>query len=182
MTSVVCKPLTRAQKYQDDPQWLQVLPLIDSSWAMMAQLLQSVDGKFHQAKVLQWKKKYESAKEKSSRKNVPYGQINDLLKGVVLTENLQQTIAVANFILNHSNVVKWEVKVGDNPLKPYRGVIHIDVRLGNLTCEIQVMPYSTWKVKRLTNASYKTGNASNDGAIWSTVENFSASQRLLLGV
>lgn len=57
----VCKPLTRAMRYADDLQWLQVLPLIDESWELMSQLLKSVDGNFPLVKVLAKKKAYLSA-------------------------------------------------------------------------------------------------------------------------
>ena len=179
--TTVCKPLTRAIKYADDPEWLSVLPLIDSSWAKMAQLLQLTNEKFPLVEVLGKKKAYLSAKEKTGRKGRPYAQLGDLVKGVVLTVDIQQTIAVSNFLINNFQVVKWEVKTGtvDNP---YCGVIHIDVRLGNLTCEIQVMPRATAAIKKKSNGFYKTGRAQEATSLWSTVENFSLSQRALLGV
>ena len=179
--TLVCKPLTRAEKYQDDSAWLSVLPLIDISWGLMSQLLKSVNGKFPYAEVLGKKKAYASAKEKTVRKGRPYHQLGDLVKGVVLTDDLQQTIAVSNFLINHFDVIKWEVKTGsvDNP---YCGVIHIDVQLGALTCEVQVMPKATSKVKKVSNGFYKNNRAREAAHLWNTVENFSPSQRQLLGV
>ena len=181
MTSLVNKPLTRAEKYQDDSAWLSTLPLIDESWGLMSQLLKSVNDKFPLVDVLAKRKKYESAKEKTQRKGRPYHQLGDLVKGVILTEDLQQTITVSNFLINHFNVVKWEVKVGNSD-NPYCGVIHIDVQLGALTCEIQVMPKKTAEVKKKSNHFYKTGRPSEVAGLWSTVENFSLPQRALLGV
>ena len=181
MTTIVCKPLTRAVKYAEDPQWLSVLPLIDSSWVEMTQLLEVTNGKFPLVDVLAKRKKYESAKEKTVRKGRQYCELGDLVKGVVLTDDLQQTIAVSNFLINNFTVVKWEVKTGtvDNP---YCGVIHIDIRLGNLTCEIQVMPKATSKVKKVSNGFYKTGRASESSQLWKDVENFTENQRKLLGI
>lgn len=74
MTSV-CKPLTRVVKYADDPQWLSVLPLIDSSWVKMTQLLQEVDKRFSYADVMAKKKAYASAKEKTLRKGRLYKRL-----------------------------------------------------------------------------------------------------------
>jgi len=178
MTSV-CKPLTRAVKYVDDPQWLSVLPLIDSSWVKMTQLLQEVDKRFSYADVMAKKKAYASAKEKTLRKGRLYTELNDLVKGVILTDSLQETIVVSEFLITHSNVIKWELKKGSRN-NPYCGVIHVDIQLGELVCEIQVMPKSTAKVKKFSNSYYKTGKAIETISLWASVENFSPSQ--LLGV
>lgn len=180
MTStLINKPITRAVKYQQDPEWLKVLPLIDSSSAQLAQLLQLVHTRFPEADVLQWNKKYKSAKEKVIRKDRPYNQLNDLVKGVVLTDTLQQSMAVVSFLLRHYEVVKWEAKTGSEG-NPYCGALHVDIRLGGLTCEIQVMPRSTWAVKKQSNHYYKTGKAHEAAHLWD-VENFTPQQLKLMG-
>lgn len=180
MTSV-CKPLTRAVKYQDDPAWLSVLPLIDGSWVMMTQLLKTVDGNFPLVKVLAKKKAYLSAQEKTIRKGRPYAELGDLVKGLILTNDLDETVAVANFIINHFHVVKWEVKVGSK-INPYRGVIHLDILLDELVVEVQVMPEATAQVKKKSNSFYKTNRAEEGAHLWHGVKNFSEAQLQLLGV
>jgi hypothetical protein len=180
MTSTVNKPLTRAVKYQQDPEWLKVLPLIDATSRELTQVLKQVSIKFPNADVLQWNKKYESAREKVIRKGRPYNQINDLVKGVILTNTLQQSMAVVSFLLRHYDVVKWEAKTGDN-MNPYCGALHVDLLIGNLVCEIQVMPKSTWAVKKQSNHYYKTDRAQEGAHLWN-VENFTPQQLKLMGV
>lgn len=182
MTStMISKPITRATKFKDDPEWLSVLPLIDTTGRELTKVLKQVSVKFPSADVLQWNKKYESAREKTMRKGRPYNQLNDLVKGVILTDSLQQSMAVVSFLLRHCEVVKWEAKVGDE-MNPYCGALHVDIRLGNLTCEIQVMPRATWKIKKQSNHYYKTSRALEGAHLWSSVENFTPQQRKLLGV
>lgn len=181
MTLTVNKPLTRAVKFKDDPQWLSVLPMIDITSRELTQVLKQVSNRFPSADVLQWNKKYESAREKVIRKGRPYNQINDLVKGVVLTDNLQQAMAVTSFLLRHCDVVKWEAKTGDN-MNPYCGALHVDIRFGGLTCEIQVMPRSTWAVKKQSNHYYKTSRALEGAHLWSSVQNFTPQQLKLMGV
>jgi len=181
MTSTVTKPLTRAAKFKNDPEWLKVLPMIDTTSRELTQVLKQVSIKFPNADVLQWNKKYESAREKVIRKGRPYNQINDLVKGTILTDNLQQAMAITSFLLRHCNVVKWEAKTGTSEL-PYCGTLHVDVKIGSLTCEIQVMPRATWKVKKATNHLYKTNRAKEGADIWNTVQNFTPQQLKLMGV
>lgn len=180
MTSTVTKPLTRAKRFKDDLAWLEVLPMIDATGRELTKVLKQVSVKFPAADVLQWNKKYESAREKVIRKSRPYQEINDLVKGVILTDNLQQSMAVVSFLLRHCDVVKWEAKTGDD-MNPYCGALHVDLRLGNLTCEIQVMPKSTWAVKKQSNKFYKTGRAHEAAHLWD-VENFTEQQLKLMGV
>lgn len=181
MTSTVTKPLTRAAKFKDDPEWLKVLPLIDTSSRELTQVLKQVSNRFPSADVLQRTKRYESAQVKHARKGVPYTGINDLVKGTVLTDTLQQSMAVVSFLLRHCDVVKWEAKCGTEG-NPYCGALHVDLRLGNLTCEIQVMPKSTWAVKKQSNHYYKTDRALEGAHLWSSVPNFSQQQLKLMGV
>lgn len=181
MTSTVTKPITRAVKYQQDQAWLAVLPLIDKTYQELAGLLKLISNKFPQADVLQRQKQYASAQDKTVRKGIPYHQINDLVKGTILTDTLQQAMAITSFLLRHCNVVKWEAKTGDN-MNPYCGALHVDLRLGNLTCEIQVMPKSTWAVKKQSNHYYKTDRALEGAHLWSSVQNFSQQQLKLMGV
>lgn len=182
MTStLINKPLTRATKFKDDLAWLEVLPMIDTCGRELTKVLKQVSNRFPSADVLQWNKKYESAREKTVRKGRPYQEINDLVKGTILTDTLQQSMAVTSFLLRHYEVVKWEAKVG-TPEVPYCGTLHVDVKIGSLTCEIQVMPRATWKVKKCTNHLYKTGRAPEGAALWSNVENFSQQQLKLMGV
>lgn len=181
MTStVISKPITRAERFKDDPEWLAVLPLIDKTYQELAGLMKLISNKFPQADVLQRQKQYASAQEKTVRKGIPYHQINDLVKGTILTENLQQSMAVVSFLLRHCNVIKWEAKCGDN-MNPYCGALHVDIKLGGLTCEIQVMPKSTWAVKKQSNKFYKTGRAHEAAHLWD-VENFTEQQLKLMGV
>lgn len=181
MTSTVNKPITRAERFKDDLEWLKVLPLIDTTSRELTQVLKQVSVRFPTADVLQWNKKYESAREKVIRKGRPYNQINDLVKGVVLTDNLQQAMAITSYLLRNCEVIKWEAKCGDN-MNPYCGALHVDLRLGNLTCEIQVMPKSTWAVKKQSNHYYKTDRALEGAHLWSSVPNFSQQQLKLMGV
>jgi hypothetical protein len=183
MTSTVNKPLTRAVKYQQDPEWLKVLPLIDTTSRELTQVLKQVSVKFHQADVLQWNKKYESAQEKTVRKGRSYTELNDLIKGVILTDNLQQAMAVVSFLLRLPNcqIIKWEAKTGSET-SPYCGALHVDLRLGHLTCEIQVMPKATWKVKKAHNHYYKTGRPMEGADMWNGVQNFTPQQLKLMGV
>lgn len=182
MTStLINKPLTRATKFKDDPAWLEVLPMIDTTGRELTQVLKQVSNRFPSADVLQWNKKYESAREKTVRKGRPYNQLNDLVKGVILTDTLQQSMAAVSFLLRHCNVVKWEAKTGSDT-SPYCGALHVDIHLGSLTCEIQVMPRETWKVKRAHNKFYKSGCPMEGAEMWSSVENFTPQQRKLLGV
>jgi hypothetical protein len=182
MTStLINKPITRAVKFKDDPEWLSILPLIDNSSVQLAQLLQLVHTKFPTADVLQRQKQYASAQKKRKRKEVPYQSINDLIKGTVLTDTIQQAMAVVIFLLRHCDVVKWEAKTGDN-MNPYCGALHVDIRFGGLTCEIQVMPRSTWVVKKQSNKFYKTGKANEASHLWNDVPNFSQQQLKLMGV
>lgn len=182
MTStMISKPLTRAAKFKDDPEWLSVLPLIDTTGRKLTQVLKQVSNRFPSADVLQWNKKYESAKEKVQRKGRPYNQLNDLVKGVILTNSLQESMAVTSYLLRHCDVVKWEAKTGCEG-NPYCGALHVDLQLGGLTCEIQVMPRSTWAVKKQSNHYYKTNRAQEGAHLWSSVENFTPQQRKLLGV
>ena len=181
MTSTVNKPLTRAERFKDDQAWLYVLPLIDTTSKELTKVLKQVSVKFSNAEVLQWNKKYESAREKVIRKGRPYNQINDLVKGVVLTENLQQAMAITSYLLRNCEVIKWEAKCGDN-MNPYCGALHVDLQIGGLTCEIQVMPRSTWAVKKQSNKFYKTGKANEASHLWNDVPNFSQQQLKLMGV
>ena len=181
MNSLVCKPLTRADKYKEDQAWLSVLPLIDSSWVGMTQLLQTVNGNFPLVKVLAKRKAYLSAQEKTTRKGRPYAELGDLVKGLILTGDLDESVAIANFIINHFNVVKWEVKLGSKD-NPYCGVIHIDVLLDGLVCELQIMTEATAKVKRKSNHFYKTNRAQEGAHLWEEVNNFTEAQLQLLGV
>lgn len=180
-TSTVNKPLTRATKFKDDLAWLEVLPKIDTTSRELTGLLKLVSTKFPAADVLQRQKQYASAKEKTQRKGCSYAQIGDLVKGTILTDTLQQSMAVVSFLLRHCNVVKWEAKTG-NEGNPYCGALHVDLRLGGLTCEIQVMPRSTWAVKKQSNHYYKTNKALEGAHLWSEVQNFSQQQLKLMGV
>lgn len=181
MTSTIHKPLTRAVKYQQDPAWLAVLPLIDTCGRELTKVLKQVSVRFPGADVLQWNKKYESAKEKTKRKGKPYTELNDLVKGTILTDTLQQSMAVVSFLLRNCEVVKWEAKTGDD-MNPYCGALHVDIKLGDLTCEIQVMPRCTWTVKKQSNHYYKTSRALEGAHLWGSVENFTPQQLKLMGV
>lgn len=181
MTSTVNKPLTRAVKYQQDPEWLKVLPLIDATSRELTQVLKQVSIRFPNADVLQWNKKYESAREKVIRKGRPYNQINDLVKGVIITNTLQESMAITSFLLRNCEVVKWEAKKGSEE-NPYCGALHVDLLIGNLTCEIQVMPRSTWAVKKQSNHYYKTNRALEGAHLWNDVPNFTPQQLKLMGV
>lgn len=173
------KPIPRAIKY--DPMWVKTLPLIDDSYSLMRDLLKCVNDKYSFVEVLANKKGYESALNKTTRKGKSYLELGDLVKGLILTNTLQQTIVVSNYLTARYDVVKWEAKKGtlDNP---YCGVIHIDVRLGNLICEIQVMPKDTAEVKKKSNHYYKNNIPNEVKDLWSNVENFSESQRMLMGI
>lgn len=182
MTStMINKPVTRAAKFKDDPEWLKVLPLIDKTYQELAGLLKLISNKFPQADVLQRQKQYGSAREKTQRKGCSYSQIGDLVKGTILTNTLQESMAAVSFLLRHCDVVKWEAKVGSET-SPYCGALHVDLRLGNLTCEIQVMPKSTWAVKRAHNHYYKTGRPMEGAELWNDVQNFTPQQLKLMGV
>ena len=180
MTSTVNKPITRAERFKDDLEWLKVLPLIDTTSRELTQVLKQVSVRFPSADVLQRQKQYASAQEKRVRKGVPYTSINDLVKGTILTDTLQQSMAVVSFLLRNCEVVKWEAKKGSEE-NPYCGALHVDLQLGGLTCEIQVMPKSTWAVKKQSNKFYKTGRAHEAAHLWD-VENFTEQQLKLMGV
>jgi hypothetical protein len=178
-TSTVTKPLTKARM---DPRWVQVQPSIQHTWNELKGLLQSVYEYLPTSDVLSWCKKRESASEKLVRKGYEsYFQINDLVKGVILVDNIDEAITIANFLQAKTNVVKLEAKVGV-PNKPYCGSIHLDIQLGSLVCEIQIMPRATWKVKRATNSMYKQGVPEQGADLWNTVQNFTNSQLNSLGV
>lgn len=179
--STVNKPIPRAVKFADDMEWLKILPSIDNSFSLMRNLLKGVSTKYPGVDVLAKKKRHTSATEKTVRKNCSYSQLGDLVKGLILTDNLQESIAVANYLVNNFTVVKWEAKTGTLE-NPYCGVFHIDILLGNLTCEIQVMPRKTSKVKKLSNSFYKTGRAEESSHLWKDVENFNDCQRAILGI
>lgn len=173
MTTTTHKPLTRTMM---DPRWLEVQPSIQHTWNELRVLLQSVSEFLPTSDVLSWCKKRESAGEKLIRKGFDsYTKINDLVKGVILVDTLDEAVAIANFIQTNTKVVKLEAKVG-TPDKPYCGSIHLDVKLGNLVCEVQVMPRATWKVKKATNGFYKQGVPELGAPLWNTVANFNNKQ------
>ena len=180
--TLVNKPITRAIKFKEDSQWLDILPSIDTSWTLMSQLLKEVSVKYPKADVLQKRKKYESAKEKTQRKDREYHQLGDLVKGTILTDNLQEAMVVVSFLINNFNVVKWEAFTG-TLTNPYCGVIHVDIQLGNLVCELQITTRKNWTIKKESNHYNKTGRASEGAYLWIDADNFSDIQRgYLLGV
>ena len=179
--TLVNKPITRAMKFKEDPQWLDILPSIDSSWTLMSQLLKMVGEKYPTTDVLQKRKKYESAKEKTQRKGRSYHRLGDLVKGTILTDDLQEAIVIVNFLIDHMKVVKWEAFTG-TIANPYCGIFHVDVRLGNLVCELQVTTRKNWRIKRESNRYYKTDRAADGAFLWVDADNFSDTQRVLLGL
>jgi hypothetical protein len=147
----------------------------------MSELLHDVLLEWSEVDVLLSKKQYASAREKVTRKGYSFIEFPDLVRGAILTNNLDEAIEVVGFLLCHSEVVKWEVKVG-SPDNPYCGAFHLDIKLGELSCEVQVMPKSTWKVKKEAHGCYKEGKPELAAPLWASVESFTQEQRELLGV
>jgi len=170
MTSTVTKPLIK--RAQMDSKWLEVQPFIQESFQDIRKVLKKVSEFLPTCNVLSRCKKRESAAEKLVRKGYSsYFQIGDLVKGTILTDNLDESLTVVNYLITHFNVIKCESKKGSEE-NPYCGAIHVDISLGKLTCEIQVMPKATWKIKSKSNHYYKTGRAHEVAHLWSNVENF----------
>lgn len=175
------KPIKRLESSELDQDWAEAQSWAHLAWLELGQLFHDVVLSGWDCDVLLSKKQYASAKEKVARKGYSYMQFPDLVRGAILTNNLDEAIEVVGFLLCHSEVVKWEVKVGsaDNP---YRGAFHLDIKLGELTCEIQVMSKKTWKVKKEAHVSYKAGKPEEAAPLWASVESFSQEQLELLGV
>lgn len=164
-----------------DQDWAEAQAWAHVAWLEISELFHDVTLCGWDCDVLLSKKQYASAREKRVRKGYSYMEFPDLVRGAILTNNLEEAIEVAGFLLCHCEVVKWEVKVG-TPENPYRGSFHLDLKMGELSCEVQVMPKATWKIKSDAHHSYKEGRPERAASLWAQVESFSQEQRELLGV
>lgn len=169
------KPILKST-LSNDAEWESIQPAITESLSLIGELLSKVEYTYKDSVVMVKRKRHGSALEKKGRKGYQhYLECRDLVKGVVLTEDLDQVVWAANLINQSSNVCKLEVKTG-NPSNPYKGAIHIDIKLGNLICEIQVMTKAAWEVKKESNPLYKQGKPELGKELWSQVQSFSSAQ------
>lgn len=154
------------------PEWRAIKPFMETSLSLLKGGILSQVKRHHQG-VKAWGrlKTFSSASEKLNREGKEYSNyqdITDLVKGVVLTQDLLEATKVVSFLLNHCEVVKWELKRGDRH-NPYKGVYHIDILIGGLMCEIMVTSRQIWEVKKQSNRFYKTGQAPLTSPLWEGV-------------
>jgi hypothetical protein len=169
-------------QYDYDPEWESAQEWADLSWRHLKDVFRDVVCFAPGSKTLLSKKQYASAKEKKSRKGYKsYLDFPDLVRGAILTTSLQESVEVVSFLLCHCEVTKWECKVG-TATNPYKGSFHLDIRLGELDCEVQVMPKATWAVKSEAHKAYKQGEPEKASHLWDKVESFSEGQLQSLGL
>lgn len=163
-------------------EWKAVSILMQDSWLLLKEVFKTLESNNKNYSFLLSKKQFASAREKLERKGYfSFKQFPDLVRGAVLTKNLEESIQVLDFLISNYNVTKWEVKKGTQE-NPYRGSFHLDIVLGELTCEVQVMPRATWAIKRVSHQFYKSGRAAEAADLWDEVETFSKPQLQKLGV
>ena len=166
------KPILKTS-LQEDKSWWELQPTIDNSLEALSNLLKQIEGQFNDSTTLVRKKRHGSDKEKLSRKGYSYyKQCTDLVKGSVIVNTIDEVVLTALYLSSLSQVAKLEVKTG-TPDNPYRGAIHLDIILGELTCEVQVMTSNAWTAKKESNHYYKTNRPQDGAYLWKDIETFS---------
>lgn len=155
-----------------DKQWKAVKPQMDVALASLREVFQSVaESVAPGAEYVARTKERASAAEKLERKPqyTEYAQLPDLVRGAILCADTAQVKDVCRFLYTVADVAKLEVKQGTDE-NPYRGVIHLDIRLNGLICEVQICTANTWKVKKQAHKLYKAGKAMAALPLWENVE------------
>lgn len=159
-------------------QWEEIRPIMDESWNLLKTLFGKVEEEVEEVSALLSKKQYASAQEKKVMKGYSsFMDFPDLVRGALLVEDNKQVVQVVQvlFSLAKADIVKMEVKNGTSK-NPYRGAVHLDLKLGQLTCEIQVMTKKTWAVKKTAHKAYKKGKAHKSASCWKEVVPFTPQQ------
>ena len=120
----------------------------------------------------------DSILEKIKRGKAPE-EITDYLRGAIVLNNKQRVKEAVQYLNNRSNVVKWEFKntpkIGDR--MGYRGSYHLDINLGGLICEVQIMTKSLWKLKDAAHAVYAVERGGNEAPVSSVSTLYRAFRR-----
>ena len=108
--------------------------------------------------------------EKIKRGKAPE-EITDYLRGAIVLNNKKRVKEAVQYLNNRSNVVKWEFKetpkIGDR--MGYRGSYHLDINLGGLICEVQIMTKSLWKLKDAAHAVYAVERGGKEAPVSSVL-------------
>jgi putative nucleotidyltransferase with HDIG domain len=101
------------------------------------------------------RKTLDSTYEKFKRKKRDIGTFSDLLRAVIVISSKTNPKNIINGIKYYFNIVKIDEKTSSGET-PYEGVIHIDVNVDGLICEIQIMSRHLHTYKQLADKIYKS--------------------------
>ncbi len=113
----------------------------------------------HLVQVIYDRKTFSSAYEKCKYKNCSLADLTDLLRANVLISrkvNAHKIVDGIKKIFGKANVLKIDDRQEPRPGREYFGAIHIDVLVGEIKCEIQIMRKNLHSYVKETRKFYKT--------------------------
>jgi hypothetical protein len=157
-----------------DREYKAIEPLLDTAMSILISVFKELDAQGYVTFVR--KKAYKSSREKLIRKGLTdYLSLTDLVKGTVLLNDLDSIILVVAYLKGQLDTAKIEVKVGD-VMNPYKGVVHLDVVVEGVVCEIQVTTETNWAIKKESNPFYKNGCPTETASLWEYADTFTNAQ------
>jgi hypothetical protein len=120
--------------------------------------------KSHNAKVLSARKPLDSFYNKVVERGKDSTDIDDVLRGAILTRDKRDTDKVVDNLKKKGEVVKHEYKeFGDKKSDGgYYGVHHITLKVNGVHTEVQVMPKKVWTYKKAAHKLYKKHRTNPD--------------------
>lgn len=111
--------------------------------------------KSHNAKVMAARKPLDSFYNKVVERGRSSTDIDDVLRGAILTRDKREADKVVDNLKKKGEVVKHEYKeFGDSKLG-YGGVHHVTLKVNGVHTEVQVMPKKMWTYKKEAHNIYK---------------------------
>lgn len=105
------------------------------------------------------RKNFDSAYEKCLNKNCSFDDLTDLLRATVLySRNIDPERIVDGIIkiFGKGNVLKIDRRDVPRPGREYFGSIHVDIKVNDIPCEIQIMRKNLYSYVKETRQYYKT--------------------------
>ena len=105
------------------------------------------------------KKTFASSYEKCKYKNCSFFDITDLLRASVLISrrvDAHKIVEGIKKVFGKENILKIDDRQEPRPGREYFGAIHIDVLVGDIKCEIQIMRKNLHSYVKETRKFYKT--------------------------
>ena len=99
-------------------------------------------------------------------KRKPVQKIHDVLRAAILTQTKKKAAKIANEMKRKLPIVEFDKK--DDPEETeigYHGSYHLKMWVGNMVCEVQIMPETLWIYKEQNHAVYTNTELHQDKSV-----------------